>query len=393
MSDYRLRQGHHAPRNLWEHPTDQPPDSKSGTDVGRVDSAALAEEIVAAVNAARATGHHHDDPITEAIHSALVELHPDADPHRATGDPAGLHSDAAHIANRVRAALAADNQGLRDRVAQAIADVHANTPAPPPGYDAVFVVDAYADAVMETIGTEATRIALDLTHGYEEQYRRDQQDLMNATDREDDLRSGVWVMPGLKGGRACVGGTRVPVADVADLMADGVGADQISEYYPSVTTDGAAAAHYFADRYVDRHARDRSETDPRTEVEAHWGGDPERIVSAWENDRAELEQEVTRLRAINAELKNDAQYARDNQHFRMAAIIAAVICDTEHGNGEVDGTMPHFDLAGRILTEAGIDGHLQDREHQMSDLVEQIGDLKHERDAALARARELAEEA
>ncbi len=26
--------------------------------------------------------------------------------------------------------------------------------------------------------------------------------------------------------------------------------------------------------------------DPRTEVEAHWGGDPERLIAAWEDDRA-----------------------------------------------------------------------------------------------------------
>ncbi|TQN30590.1 hypothetical protein FHX37_0472 [Haloactinospora alba] len=114
--------------------------------------------------------------------------------------------------------------------------------------------------------------------------------------------------------------------------------------------------------------------------------------SAADPDQAALKQEVARLRAVNSELKNDAQLARDNQHFRTAAIIAAVICDTEHGNGEVDGSMPHFDLAGRILDEVGIDGHLQDREHQISDLVEQIASLQYERDAALTRARELAQE-
>jgi hypothetical protein len=56
-SNYRLRQGHHEKRNLWEHHTDEPPESKSGQCVGRVDSADLAAEIVNAVNNARA---NHD---------------------------------------------------------------------------------------------------------------------------------------------------------------------------------------------------------------------------------------------------------------------------------------------------------------------------------------------
>lgn len=59
------------------------------------------------------------DRITEAIHAALVELHPDAAGRNCTGDWAGLRDDAEHVAARVRAALAADNQDLRDRIATA----------------------------------------------------------------------------------------------------------------------------------------------------------------------------------------------------------------------------------------------------------------------------------
>lgn len=56
MSEYRLRQGHHEPRNLWEHHKDEEPGSKSGQCVGRVDTPALAAEIVRAVNTARDGG-------------------------------------------------------------------------------------------------------------------------------------------------------------------------------------------------------------------------------------------------------------------------------------------------------------------------------------------------
>jgi hypothetical protein len=51
---YRLRQGHHEKRNLWEYPVGEDPESKSGRCVGQVFDTWLAEEIVQAVNAARA---------------------------------------------------------------------------------------------------------------------------------------------------------------------------------------------------------------------------------------------------------------------------------------------------------------------------------------------------
>lgn len=59
---HRLRQGHHEPRNLWEHREDEDPRSKSGHCVGRVDSAELAAEICYAVNAARSGGTSPAEP-------------------------------------------------------------------------------------------------------------------------------------------------------------------------------------------------------------------------------------------------------------------------------------------------------------------------------------------
>lgn len=117
-------------------------------------------------------------------------------------------------------------------------------------------------------------------------------------------------------------------------------------------------------------------------------GDAERLAAVVEAHTAELENEIARLRSINAELTNDAQCARDDQSFNLVCTIAAVLCDAEHGNGDMDGAMPHFDLAGRILDAGAVGGHLQARENRISEMAEQIGDLKH----ALARTRELAQE-
>jgi uncharacterized protein (DUF433 family) len=40
--------------------------------------------------------------------------------------------------------------------------------------------------------------------------------------------------PGIRGGEPCMKGTRVPAADVAELLADGLGWHQVHEYWPSV---------------------------------------------------------------------------------------------------------------------------------------------------------------
>lgn len=74
--------------------------------------------------------------------------------------------------------------------------------------------------------------------------------------------------------------------------------------------------------------------DPRTEVEAHWGGDPEQLVDVWERDRAWQAVEVDRLRAYLA-------YAT---HFDVCGIEVypqgdAWMCRGASGIDEHDG--PH----------------------------------------------------
>ncbi|WP_225878537.1 DUF433 domain-containing protein [Spongiactinospora rosea] len=63
-------------------------------------------------------------------------------------------------------------------------------------------------------------------------------------------RRHVTVDPSIRGGMPVVEGTRVPYGEVAALLRDGVPAERIIEYYPSVTAAGALEAADFAD-YVD----------------------------------------------------------------------------------------------------------------------------------------------
>ncbi len=60
------------------------------------------------------------------------------------------------------------------------------------------------------------------------------------------------VDPETQGGTPVIEGTRVPYDAVAGLMRDGVPAEQIGDYYPSVTPEAARDALDFA-RYVDSY--------------------------------------------------------------------------------------------------------------------------------------------
>jgi uncharacterized protein (DUF433 family)/DNA-binding transcriptional MerR regulator len=60
------------------------------------------------------------------------------------------------------------------------------------------------------------------------------------------------VDPDTQGGIPVIAGTRVPYDAVASLMRDGVPADQITGYYPSVAPEAAEEAFDFA-RYVDSY--------------------------------------------------------------------------------------------------------------------------------------------
>jgi uncharacterized protein (DUF433 family) len=65
-------------------------------------------------------------------------------------------------------------------------------------------------------------------------------------------RDHVTVDPAVRGGIPVIAGTRVPYDEVAALLRDGVPADRIPDYHPSVTAAAAWEAADFAD-YVDSY--------------------------------------------------------------------------------------------------------------------------------------------
>lgn len=70
-----------------------------------------------------------------------------------------------------------------------------------------------------------------------------------------DLRSprrNLAIDPGIRGGEPVIAGTRIPSAEVAALVRDGVEPSKISGFYPAVSADAARDAQDFAD-YVDSY--------------------------------------------------------------------------------------------------------------------------------------------
>lgn len=65
-------------------------------------------------------------------------------------------------------------------------------------------------------------------------------------------RDHVEVDPAVRGGEPVISGTRVPYEDVAALLRDGVSAEDIGEFFPTVTPEAARDALDFAD-YVDSY--------------------------------------------------------------------------------------------------------------------------------------------
>jgi uncharacterized protein (DUF433 family)/DNA-binding transcriptional MerR regulator len=66
-------------------------------------------------------------------------------------------------------------------------------------------------------------------------------------------REHLGVDPTIRGGEPTIEGTRIPAADVAALIRDGVAPGRIDEFYPGVTAAAALDAVDFAD-YVDSYA-------------------------------------------------------------------------------------------------------------------------------------------
>lgn len=65
-------------------------------------------------------------------------------------------------------------------------------------------------------------------------------------------RPHVSIDPAVRGGEPVVGGTRIPAAEVAALLRDGIPPERIGDFYPGVTPEAARDAADFAD-YVDSY--------------------------------------------------------------------------------------------------------------------------------------------
>ncbi|TLF58027.1 DUF433 domain-containing protein [Nocardia cyriacigeorgica] len=66
-------------------------------------------------------------------------------------------------------------------------------------------------------------------------------------------REHVSVDPAVRGGEPMIEGTRIPSAEVAALMRDGIAPERITDFYPGVSAAAARDAVDFAD-YVDSYA-------------------------------------------------------------------------------------------------------------------------------------------
>ena len=61
-----------------------------------------------------------------------------------------------------------------------------------------------------------------------------------------DWKDHVTVNPLIMHGRACIRGTRIPVAVVLANLADGLSSEEIIRSYPSLTPEGIQAALAYA---------------------------------------------------------------------------------------------------------------------------------------------------
>lgn len=101
-------------------------------------------------------------------------------------------------------------------------------------------------------------VAVDLTRSPGQQVIAQMVDILaafrDAHDREVvplyQPKPGVAVDPEIRGGYPVIAGTRVPYDMVASLLEDGFTAEEVAEFYPSVSANAARGALAFA-RYVD----------------------------------------------------------------------------------------------------------------------------------------------
>jgi uncharacterized protein (DUF433 family) len=71
---------------------------------------------------------------------------------------------------------------------------------------------------------------------------------MSANQNAQDLLSRITMQPGMCGGRPCIRGMRIRVADVLDLLAANLTPQQVIEELPDLELDDVRACLAFASR-------------------------------------------------------------------------------------------------------------------------------------------------
>ena len=111
----------------------------------------------------------------------------------------------------------------------------------------------------DTVSLVAPDQAIDLVHNKANFVIHEMVDVLRPFYRDGrhipDLlrpRDHVTVDPAVRGGIPVIDGTRVPYDEVAALLRDGVPADRVPGFYPSVTATAALEAADFAE-YVDSY--------------------------------------------------------------------------------------------------------------------------------------------
>ena len=61
-----------------------------------------------------------------------------------------------------------------------------------------------------------------------------------------DYRDLITIEPGKRGGRPCIRGLRITVADVLDYLASGMSEDEVVRYFPDLSRDDIRACLAFA---------------------------------------------------------------------------------------------------------------------------------------------------
>ena len=64
----------------------------------------------------------------------------------------------------------------------------------------------------------------------------------------------ISIDPQIMGGVPCIRGTRIPVAMIVRMVADGTTSDELLEEYPQLTADDVRDALRFAAAHIDQRA-------------------------------------------------------------------------------------------------------------------------------------------